>query len=123
MAGMTGWSLAAFVLLPATAIVLRRREGSWFSPATFFAATWTAFASLSLLNPLGVQGTGIVFVLAACLAVAAGAEVARRRFGLRPQPVSLQTHGLPAALLSLACTTLGLAAVLILLGSRGHGPQ
>ena len=51
---MTGWSLAGFLLLPATVIVLRRREGSWFSPATFFAATWTAFASLSLLNPLGV---------------------------------------------------------------------
>jgi len=121
---VTGLSLGAYMLLPATAILLRRREGSWYSPATLFTAIWCFLAGIGLLiGPFQVPFTGILFIVAACLAVGAGAEVSRRRLGPARKSATRLQQGPLLVWLSLGCAALSFAAVTILLASRGHGPQ
>jgi oligosaccharide repeat unit polymerase len=121
---MTWLTILVWSLLGIAALLIRRREGSWFSPASFFVGIWTIFAGVPIIaGPIPVEPAGLFVVLAATLALFAGAEAARR---VRPWPIQVAPRAVVLPLLEwgiIICTLLGLATVLIDLSSRGHGPQ
>jgi oligosaccharide repeat unit polymerase len=114
------WLTAAiFLLLPAIAIAARRSGGSWYSPAAFFAAFWCIFGGLPLVaGPVDVPPAGMLFIAAACAAVFVGGWTAarRRRPATAGSSPALQEPPLLGWSIA-ACTLLGLAVVVLTLGS------
>ena len=112
-----------FLALPVLAVLARKLEASWYGPAAFFGAIWCALAGLPLLfGPIRIVPGGMLFVVAACSAVLAGAWAARLR--LAPNTLSRSgTTRLPLVeWLIAACTILSFATVLFLVASIGRGP-
>lgn len=111
-----------YVALLVVTFVVRRAEGSWYSPAAFFLGAWSLLAGLPLVfGPTAVPPAGLVFVLGAGLSMALGAELARRRLGptgASGSP-SRSLPGLPW--LIAGSTVLGVIAVALVLQSKGRG--
>jgi oligosaccharide repeat unit polymerase len=118
MADVNWLTAAIFLLLPAIAIAARRSGGSWYSPAAFFAAFWCIFGGLPLIaGPLDVPPAGMLFIVAACTAVFLGAWAARRRWPATAGPVLTMNEPPLLGWFIAACTLLGIAVVVLILGS------
>jgi len=124
MPGMSWATGLTFLAFAAAALLIRLRENSWYSPAAFFAAIWFVLCLLPiLLGPIPVAPAGVLFVALACVAVFIGGEVARRRVKVSDS-LNARRDRLPLLeSLIVGSTLLGIASVLIVLGSRGRGPQ
>jgi oligosaccharide repeat unit polymerase len=119
------WLTALLWLLVLTiAILVRWREGTWYSPAAFFTGSWSVLTGLALVaGPISVAPAGILFVIGAGLAVFIGAEAARRLFSRVDSPSPISQPFPLLEWLMLVCTLLGLATVELVLASRGRGPE
>jgi oligosaccharide repeat unit polymerase len=118
MAGVNWLTAAIFLLLPATAIAARRSGGSWYSPAAFFAGFWCIFGGLPLIaSPIAVLPGGMLFIVAAAAAVFIGAWAARRRRVANAAPGPPLTEPPLLGWLIAACTLVGFAVVVLILGS------
>src|SRR6266850_6817259 len=119
MAAVNWLTAAIFLLLPAIAFAARRSGGSWYSPAAFFAAFWCIFGGLPLVaGPVDVPPAGMVFIVAAGAAVFLGAWAAsrRRRPATAGSSPALKEPPLLGWLIA-ACTLVGMAVVVLILGS------
>ena len=116
---------ALWVALCLTTLAIRAMEGTWSSPATFFAGLWVLLSIVPIaVGPLNVAPAGMAFVVAASIALAGGAAVRRRRlqgaFAMEPAAkVQLPLF----EWLVIACVIAGLATVETDLASRHYGPQ
>jgi oligosaccharide repeat unit polymerase len=122
---VTWLSPFVWLLLAAAALFARRRAGTWYAPAPFFAGFWAVLAGAALLvTPIPVGPGGVVVILLGVLAFSTGAEGAQRLAapGLRTRSTGASRLPLLEWMIVL-CTLLGFVTVVVDLASRGHGPQ